>query len=154
MSSALMSARRSPGVEDRRDGFKKLGAGLGVGDLAGLDHGQQRVEHAVLGRQPVGEQVHPPAHRLGGGQLFEQFASPESQALHLVLVDGVNERLAGREVAVERSDADAASRAIARIDGSSEKQTREAGNKMQVKECAQRLVEGVLVASGVQLAVI
>lgn len=38
-------------------------------------------------------------------------------------------------------------------DSSSEKQTREAGNKMHVKECAQRLVEGVLAASGVQLAV-
>ncbi len=40
------------------------------------------------------------------------------------------------------------------VESASEKQTREAGNKMNVKECAQRLAEGVLAASGVQLAVI
>ncbi len=38
-------------------------------------------------------------------------------------------------------------------ESSIEKPTREAGNKMIVKECAQRLAEGVLTASGVQLAV-
>ena len=35
----------------------------------------------------------------------------------------------------------------------SEKQTRKAGSEMPVKECAQRLEEGVLTSSGVQLAV-
>ncbi len=38
-------------------------------------------------------------------------------------------------------------------DSPGEKQTRKAGNEMPVKECAQRLVEGVLTSSGVQLAV-
>jgi hypothetical protein len=65
-------ARRAAGVEDRRDGFEQLGPG--VGDLARLHHREQGVEHAVLGRQPVGEQVHPAAHRLGRRELFEQFA--------------------------------------------------------------------------------
>ena len=92
------------GVKDRRDGIEKLGAGLGLDNVAGLDHRQQGVEHAVLGRQPVGEQVHPPAHRLRGRQLIEQLARPEGQALHLVLVDGIDERHAGRKVTVERGD--------------------------------------------------
>jgi DNA-binding MarR family transcriptional regulator len=94
------------GVKDGRDGLEELGAGLGVGDLAGLDHGQQGAGHAVLGRQPVGEQVHPAAHRLGGRELSEQVAGPEDQALDLVLVDSVDQRLAGREVAVEGGDPD------------------------------------------------
>jgi hypothetical protein len=100
-------ASGAAGLEDGGDGFEELGAGLGVGDLAGLDHGQQGVEHAVLGRQPVAEQVHPPAHRLGGRELFEQFAGPEGQALDLVMLDRVDQRLASREVPVERGDPDA-----------------------------------------------
>lgn len=39
-------------------------------------------------------------------------------------------------------------------DSSGEKQTGEAGNEMRVKESTQRLSEGVLAASGVQLAAI
>lgn len=43
---------------------------------------------------------------------------------------------------------------VLKPDSPSEKQTGEAGNEMQVKECTQRLVEGALAASGVQLAAI
>jgi hypothetical protein len=39
-------------------------------------------------------------------------------------------------------------------DSSSDEQAEEEGNEMQMKECTQRLSEGVLAASGVQLAAI
>jgi len=67
----------------------------------------RRVEHAVLGGQPVGEQVHPPTHRLSRLERLEQLAGAVGQPLDLVLVDGVDEGLAGGEVAVEGADADA-----------------------------------------------
>jgi hypothetical protein len=46
------------------------------------------------------------------------------------------------------------SRLLKSAGSSSEKETRRGGNEMPGKECAQRLIEGVLTASGVQLAVI
>ncbi len=61
----------------------------------------------MLGRQPVAEQIHPAAHRLGRRELPEQFVGSERQALDLVVIDGIDERFPGREVAVERGNADA-----------------------------------------------
>ena len=43
---------------------------------------------------------------------------------------------------------------LKRADSASEERAEEEGNEMQMKECAQRLTEGVLAASGVQLAAI
>jgi hypothetical protein len=99
--------RHAAGVEDRGDGREQLGPGLGMGDLARLDHRKQRAEHAVLGRDPVPEQVHPAPHRGGRGQLAQQLAGASREPHDLVPVDRVNQRLAGREVPVERGDADA-----------------------------------------------
>ena len=43
-------------------------------------------------------------------------------------------------------------RALKPASSSTKKATRKVGNEMQMKECAQCLVEGVLAASGVRLA--
>src|SRR5690606_31578566 len=55
---------------------------------------------------PVSEQIHPPTHRLGRRQPVEQVTRAGGETFDLVLVDRVDQRLAGGEVPVQRGDAD------------------------------------------------
>ncbi|SUA44707.1 Mycocerosic acid synthase [Nocardia africana] len=98
---------RTTGIEHCRDRVHDLAPRLRVADGTGLDHRQQRVEHAVLRRDPVAEQVHPLPHRNGRGLLGEQFPGAGGEAVDLVTVDRLHQGLAGREVTIERRDADA-----------------------------------------------
>ncbi len=75
-------------------------------DLARLDHREQRVEHPVLGRDPVPEQVHPAPQRRARAELGDQLAGAGGEPRDLVLVDRVDQRLPGGEMPVEGGDAD------------------------------------------------
>jgi len=52
-------------VEDGGDRCEELVAGPGVGDRSGVDHGEQGVDHAVFGGQPMREEVHPTSQSTG-----------------------------------------------------------------------------------------
>jgi hypothetical protein len=51
-------------------------------EVAGRDHAAQRVDHAVLGGGPVGEQAHPLPQRDGGWFVFQRLARAFAQSLH------------------------------------------------------------------------
>jgi len=97
---------RGAGVEDAPDRGEDLIAGPRMGEPTRFDHCQERVEHAALRRYPLPVEIHPGSKGLRRGVTEEQFASARREAVDLVSVDGLDQRLARRKVAIERRYAD------------------------------------------------
>src|SRR5205085_1559021 len=76
-----------------------------VFDPPGRHQRTERVGHPVLRGRPVDEYRHPRSESLRRRMLCEQLARARAQPLNLVLVDGLDQRLASGEVPVQGADA-------------------------------------------------
>jgi hypothetical protein len=107
-----------PALWRKSRAWSQLVACVRMDDLVRVDHRDQRVQHSVLGGHPLSEQVHPSPQRFARRKAGDGLRRTCGEPPHLILIDRTDQRLARREVAVERRDPTPASRARARIDGS------------------------------------
>ena len=116
MSSGRTSSRSVPAAMPASrivwHGGGELLAGLGHGHGARGEYRPERVRHLPLGRDIVGEPVHPRAQRAVGRVGRQQVVDAGAQVGEFLAVERLDQRLAGREVPVEGADADPGSRAI------------------------------------------
>ncbi len=93
-------------IDQHRDRFLGLRTGGRIKVGRSADERVERFGHPVLGRHIVHEQEHPLAQSFHRGIFVGEVRSGGHKLFGLVTVDGLNEGIARREMAIERANSD------------------------------------------------